>query len=211
MFLPNGEEAAGADRMVRGFSKRHTFGVRCTDLNLIRGMLNHRVSAHISAGPHEAHRGFVRGRNLVANVVEMDIAARRFALRGTEHTLPILVLLDLDVAIILCRRISAERHRAQHWELIQATTARRACAGGGEEVERGRVGSTIVGWSARVASECSALFGGSGPWHRASKLRCAGHGMGGGCGRQLDRQTRFRQRCSLGKSSFDNPRPSPTR
>lgn len=52
----------------------------------------------MSSGAHAAQRGFVRGRNLVAKVLEMDIAAQHLALRGIEGTPAVMLFWDFNAA-----------------------------------------------------------------------------------------------------------------
>lgn len=91
VFLPINEEPADSERVLPGLAKVRPLGLQNIDMKLLCGALHDKVSARISANAHASQRCFDRGRYLVANVLEMDTAARRLAIRGMGHTLPVMV------------------------------------------------------------------------------------------------------------------------
>lgn len=68
------------------------------DAKLVHHSLNAPLSRHIARHAHGAPRGFVRGRNLLANVIEVDAEAMIQAMRGDAHTLLVLICFDFVAA-----------------------------------------------------------------------------------------------------------------
>lgn len=88
----SGTAGGKSDEVCRAAAVLRPLGPQNTDARLIQHTLNGPETRHIARLAH------VRGRNLLANVLEVDTEARVHGLRGNEHRLLVLTCFDFAAA-----------------------------------------------------------------------------------------------------------------
>lgn len=82
VFGPKGTELDDSEGGIRYADACRPLGLRNTDFKAIAAAANHKLAPALSREAHQAQRGFVRGRQLALNAVELDGCAREAAARA---------------------------------------------------------------------------------------------------------------------------------
>lgn len=105
-MLPKGREAGDASGAAsRKVKALRPLSLKNTDSKTIAAATARSMRATVASEAHPAQRGFVCGRQLTANIVEMDAYARLFRTTVPDEDRPVLAMLDLLAAFpSVCRR-----------------------------------------------------------------------------------------------------------
>ena len=96
---PKGEKRCDANRVVRSAEETRPLSLKNSDAKIISGVVNHSLSTLIPQWARWTQRGFVRGRQGLDNVVDLDTAARVIAyFKSTAMWQPLLILFDFMIA-----------------------------------------------------------------------------------------------------------------
>lgn len=76
VFLPKGDEPGYLEDVILRASCLRPLGLQNADANLVQHVVNGCLLPHVSEHTHNAQHGFVRVRNLLRNIVEVDTEAR---------------------------------------------------------------------------------------------------------------------------------------
>lgn len=98
VFLPKGELAGDEVQVVRESAATRPLGLMNIDSKLVQHVVNRGLTRHVAQHAHPAQRGFVAGRQLVANAVGLDGEMRCLAMCGDIRRLAVAVFFDLIAA-----------------------------------------------------------------------------------------------------------------
>jgi hypothetical protein len=90
VFPPKGDELADASEVIRTAANVRPINLQNTDNKIRRSTMNHSLSRLTSVWARPSRYGFIRGRNFLDNVVELDSHARVTDMTATTH-IPIYV------------------------------------------------------------------------------------------------------------------------
>lgn len=100
MILPPKGEVEGQGMGVgRRAAATSPLGLTNTDAKVVQAALSHSMSVCISRNAQHEQRGFVRGRKLAQNVLDMDTRMRMDGLRGCIHATRAAVFFDFTAAL----------------------------------------------------------------------------------------------------------------
>jgi hypothetical protein len=97
VFPPKGDELADASEVIRTAANVRPINLQNTDNKIRRSTMNHSLSRLTSVWARPSRYGFIRGRNFLDNVVELDSHARVTDMTATTH-IPIYVFGDFATA-----------------------------------------------------------------------------------------------------------------
>ena len=98
-FLPKGEEAADTNTEVhRKATDTRPLSLKNIDCKLITSSINYNSKHILTQGISKVQRGFVAKRQLLENVVDLDVFSHAFALAAHPSQVPVLVLFDFAAA-----------------------------------------------------------------------------------------------------------------
>jgi hypothetical protein len=98
VFLPKGESENDHIDCTRSAENLRPLGLKNSDNKVVCGVLNRRLRSSISRGACSLQRGFVGGRQMVQNVIDLDAAARCAGVRAFAAWLPALLFWDFAAA-----------------------------------------------------------------------------------------------------------------
>ena len=84
LFIPNGEFEADAVAICREPLETRPLSLKNADNKAIAAVVNRSVSEVIKEGTHVTQNGFVPGRQLVQNPVDLDSASRSFSMIAAD-------------------------------------------------------------------------------------------------------------------------------
>ena len=84
IFVPKGDFATDAVAMVRNPMDTRPLSLKNADNKVCAACVSKCIADVVTAGTHESQNGFVRGRQLIQNPVDLDSAARAFALKADD-------------------------------------------------------------------------------------------------------------------------------
>jgi hypothetical protein len=82
MFPPKGDEEADSDEILREACDTRPLGMKNCDNKTVAGVYNAACKRTLSASANRLQRGFIAGRQIIQNVMNMDTHARIFGRRG---------------------------------------------------------------------------------------------------------------------------------
>jgi len=92
-----GEEENDHVEVVRSPDSVRPLSLKNSDNKIICGVLNDKLSAPINQGACSLQRGFIKGRNFVNNIIDLDAHARAYA-TDTEVNFPVMAMYDYGAA-----------------------------------------------------------------------------------------------------------------
>ena len=99
VFIPKGEEDEDTPTsVVRRAVDTRPLTLKNSDNKLIAGAVNYTHKHVLTRGICRIQRGFVQGRQMLANIIDLDTRAHCFGLASPSHLIPILVLFDFSAA-----------------------------------------------------------------------------------------------------------------
>ena len=98
VFLPKGSHADDDEVVAREPDTCRPLGLEGTDCKILCCAWNHAFRRHSSKHMHYTQRGFVPGRQLIQNVVDLDIHCRIAAAPSVDSRLPCLFAWDFAAA-----------------------------------------------------------------------------------------------------------------
>jgi hypothetical protein len=104
-FLPKGSEDGDLYEVIREYSKTRPISTKNTDNKIIMGANVRVLSADYKTNTHPSQNGFVSGRNLLNNILDIDSAGRLYSLKFEDSAFrhvvsntPAIVAMDFATA-----------------------------------------------------------------------------------------------------------------
>ena len=85
LFPAKGDLDTDRNEMNREPRETRPLSLKNTDNKTVTSVVNRSFLSSVAASTHESQRGFVPGRQLVQNVVDLDFHSRVFALQAYDH------------------------------------------------------------------------------------------------------------------------------
>ena len=98
LFVPKGEDELDAEAISRDPTDTRPLSLKNSDNKLICSVFNHKLRAPLAAAACELQRGFVHGRQLLANVVDLDVYGRIFGMESVRGDPAVLTFWDFAAA-----------------------------------------------------------------------------------------------------------------
>lgn len=100
VFIPKGDDEGDDEGPVRAAGDTRPLSLRNSDSKVLASVVNHKVAGPAALAAHPSQRGFIRGRQLTANIVELDTHSRAasFLARRAQETDLVAALFDFLAA-----------------------------------------------------------------------------------------------------------------
>ena len=98
VFIPKGEAELDREEVLRAADEVRPISLKNSDNKVICSVLNFLLRGEVARKACTLQRGFVSGRRLLQNVVDLDAEARRIGFPSAVASIPVLVFWDLAAA-----------------------------------------------------------------------------------------------------------------